>query len=69
VSIELHSRTVRIGGPELAPGCGYRDILIHEVTESELEGLRALPWIAGAFSFTVGLLIGFGWAAFALRGV
>lgn len=48
--IELFSRTVRIGGN----GCGYRDITIHEMTESEIRNLKDMRWI----TLIVGVVIG-----------
>jgi len=69
MSFELYTRTVRIGGDELAPGCGYRDIVIHEVTESELQSLRAYPWFALAIGFVIGLVVGSGYMGYALHSV
>lgn len=65
MTFDLYSRTVRIGGPDLAPGCGYRDIVIHEVTEQELESLRSQRWMGLAIGFALGLLIGTSWVAYA----
>jgi hypothetical protein len=58
MNFELHSRVQRIGGPELAPGCGYRDIVIHEMTEGEIRELRfgraIYPLLAAIFGFIAG---------------
>lgn len=58
MSFDLHSRTVRIGGPDLAPGCGYRDIVIHEMTEHEIEFLKSQRWMAFGLGLVFGLIIG-----------
>jgi hypothetical protein len=66
MSFDLHSRTVRIGGPTLSPGCGYRDIVIHEMTEGEIRNLRQARWTFGAIGLIIGLVAGFGWAFYNL---
>lgn len=55
MTFELRSRTVRIGGPNLAPGCGFRDIVVHEMTESEIRFLKESRY----YALIVGLVIGF----------
>jgi len=58
VTFDLYSRTVRIGGPDLAPGCGWRDIVIHEMTESEIRQLKTGRFIFPMISFVFGFLAG-----------
>lgn len=58
MSFDLYSRTVRIGGPDLAPGCGYRDIVIHEMTESEIEMLKTARWAFPSLAIIVGFMAG-----------
>lgn len=53
--MELYSRVVRIGGPELGPNCGYRDIVVHEMTEGEIRNLKEGRWLL----LFVGLCVGF----------
>lgn len=48
---ELYSRIQRIGGN----GVGYRDIVIHEMTESEIRILKESRW----FLLFAGLAVGF----------
>ena len=54
----LYSRVQRIGGPELAPGCGYRDIVIHEMTEGEIRNLKARAWIFPMATAVLGFIAG-----------
>lgn len=56
--VDLYSRTVRIGGPDLAPGCGYRDITIHEMTESEIDLLKTSRWVGVVAGFALGVMCG-----------
>lgn len=58
MTFDLHSRVVRIGGPELAPGCGYRDILIHEMTEHEIAGLKQRAWHTALLGMVFGMFLG-----------
>jgi hypothetical protein len=52
MSFDLYSRVQRIGG---YGNCGYRDIVIHEMTEHEIEYLKT-----GRYTFpVVGFLLGF----------
>ena len=55
MTIELHSRVQRIGGN----GVGYRDIIIHEMTESEIQSLREQRWVFPLIGMMTGATITF----------
>lgn len=63
MSFNLYSRVQRIGG---YGNCGYRDIVIHEMTESEIANLRAGRWAIPAMTFIVGFMAGAIYMAVAL---
>jgi hypothetical protein len=51
--VELYSRTVRIGTPH-----AYRDIAVHEMTESEIRWLKESRWVYVLIAFSVGFIVG-----------
>ena len=52
-SIELHSRVVRLRTIN-----SYRDIVVREMTESEIEALRLSKWTYAIAAFMSGVAIG-----------
>lgn len=65
-SFNLHTRVVR-----LHTGTSYRDVTVHEMTESEIESLKRTPWIYAAYGVLAGVVptfVYFAWAMFAVCG-
>lgn len=52
--IELNSRVERIGGN----GVGHRDIVIHEMMESEIQFLKDSRWQFSLLSLAIGFILG-----------
>lgn len=50
--VELHSRIERIGGTG-----GYRDIMIQEMTEMEIQSLHTIKWLYAGAGFLAGGII------------
>jgi hypothetical protein len=63
MSFDLYSRVQRIGG---YGNCGYRDIVIHEMTESEIENLKLGRWAIPVVTFVLGFIAGAIYLAVAL---
>lgn len=63
-SFNLHSRVVR-----LHTGSSYRDIAVHEMTESEIESLKTMKWVYAAYGFMAGAIPTFIYFASAIHAL